>query len=145
MTDPLILIRHRSGKKVREKNETTPDNQGEEPIEASRLPAGSTPGAGTVKGESAEMLRGEVPGHPGIVDDHKTYEPLRPRPRQRMVRGEKERKTSYRDQNREHDEADRLGPQERAIRFRAVGEVSTAKPVTKPEQGGETEVEKVQR
>ena len=91
------------------------------------------------------MLRGEVPGHPGVVDDHQADQPLRARPGQRLIRREKKRKTAERDQNRKHNEADRLSPQERAVRFRAVGEVSAAKPMTEPEQGGETEVEQVQR
>ena len=45
MIEPLVLIRDRSGENVRDKNESAPDNQREEPIEAPRLPAGGAPGA----------------------------------------------------------------------------------------------------
>jgi hypothetical protein len=91
------------------------------------------------------MLRSEVPGHPGVVDDHQADQPLRTRPWQHLVRRQEEGKTSDRDQNRKHNEADRLSPQERAVRFRAVGEPGAAKPVTEPEQRGETEVEQIER
>jgi hypothetical protein len=80
-----------------------------------------------------------------IIDDRQPNQPLRPRPWQRQVWRQKKGKASDRDQNRQHDESDRLSPQKWAVRLCAVGEPGAAKPVTQPEQCGETEVEQIKR
>src|SRR5687768_1341743 len=102
MTAPLLLIRYRSGENVSDKNQSASDDQREEPIQASCLHAGGASGAGTIKGKRAKMLRGEVPGHPCIVNNDQADEPFRARPGQRLIRWEKERKTSDGDQDRKH-------------------------------------------
>jgi hypothetical protein len=65
-----------------------------------------------------------------IIDDRQPNQPLRPRPWQRQVWRQKKGKASDRDQNRQHDESDRLSPQKWAVRLCAVGEPGAAKPVT---------------
>ena len=79
------------------------------------------------------MLRREVVCHPGIIDNGQPNESLFARPWQRKVSWEEQSKARDSHQKREHDEPDRLGPQEWSIRLSAVGQIRAAHPVTDPE------------
>jgi hypothetical protein len=66
-------------------------------------------------------------------------------PWQRRIRREKQRKTCCCYENRQRDKPNRLFPQERSIRFRAVREVGARQSVADPKQSGQTEVKQIER
>src|SRR3954453_20641538 len=91
------------------------------------------------------MLRGEVISHPRVIDNCQRDDPFFPRPRQCGVAREQNGETSSSDQNGNNYKPNWLSPKKRTIGFGAVSQIRAAKPVADPKQGGEREVEGIER
>ena len=91
------------------------------------------------------MLRGKMIRDPRVIDDRQRDEPFFARPWQRGIGRQKNREAERSNNCRNDDETDRLGAQERAIRLRAIREISAAQAVADPKQRGQREIENVER
>ena len=142
---PLLRIGDRTRKHIGDEDENAAGAEREQAVEPSRGAARAAAGAAAIERERTEMLRAEMPGAEDVIDDRERDDALRPRPGQRRIGGQQNGKAQHRDQQRYHDEPERLRLQKRAIGFGRIDEPGAAKPMPDPEQRGDAEVEKIER
>ena len=142
---PPALEHARLADRVGQHDQRAPDAQSEEPVNAPRPACARSAGADAVQREQAEVLGGEMVGDERVVEDHQRDHALRAREGKGLVPREQRRETGRGDRERNDDEAHRVGPEQRPVGGRRVGQPRGADAVADPEQGGEAEVKNVQR